>query len=181
MQALTGQTPNISKFLHFSFYEPVYYNSYSDTYPSASNEEQGWWVGVAAHVSDELTYKILTQKQRLIYWSTIRSAMDSAKRNQRLSPLGGETVSNYLGGKNFIRSKTDSFESSTEDGSVLDDDPSVQRLMITIDPKDLIGRTFLKDLEEDGQRFRARVVRAVLDNEDNMKKDPRYITFICDR
>jgi hypothetical protein len=40
-----------------------------------------------------------------------------------------------------------------------DDDPSIKRRMVTIDPKDLIGRTFLKDTEEDGQRFRARVVR----------------------
>jgi hypothetical protein len=68
-----------------------------------------------------------------------------------------------------IRSKTDSVESSIEDGTGLDDDPSVQRRMVTIDPKDLTGRTFLKDSEEDGKSFRARVVRAVLDKEDNMK------------
>jgi hypothetical protein len=37
-QVLTGQPPDISKFLHFSFYEPVYYNSYSNTFFSASNE-----------------------------------------------------------------------------------------------------------------------------------------------
>jgi hypothetical protein len=61
----------------------------------------------------------------------------------------------------------------------LDDDPSVQQC-ITIDPKDLIGRTFLKDSEEDGQRFQARVVRAVLDNEDIIKKDARYMKFICE-
>jgi hypothetical protein len=34
--------------------------------------------------------------------------------------------------------------------------------MVMIDPKDLIGRTFLKDLEEDGPR----VVCAVDDKED---------------
>ncbi len=56
-QKLTGQTQDISMFLHFSFYEPVYYHSYSDTFPSASNEEQGWWVGIAMHVGDVLTYK----------------------------------------------------------------------------------------------------------------------------
>jgi hypothetical protein len=83
--------PDISKFLRFSFYEPVYYHSYSDRYPSVSNGKQGWWVGVATHLGDELTYKILTQKQQLIYLSAIRSAMDPAKWNQRLSPLGGET------------------------------------------------------------------------------------------
>jgi hypothetical protein len=60
MQVLTGKAPDFSKFLHFSFYEPVYYHLYSDTYPSALNEEKVWWVGVATHVGDELTYKILT-------------------------------------------------------------------------------------------------------------------------
>jgi hypothetical protein len=72
----------------------------------------------------------------------------------------------------------ESFERSTEDGNALDDDPSVNRRMVTIDPKDLIGRTFLKDSEEDGQRFRARIVRAVLENEDSMKKDPSYLKFV---
>jgi hypothetical protein len=61
-QVLTGQPPDILKFLHFSFYEPVYYNSYSNTFPSSSNEEQGWWVGVATHVGDAFTYKILTKQ-----------------------------------------------------------------------------------------------------------------------
>jgi hypothetical protein len=40
-QVLTGQRPDISKFLHFSFYEPVYYHAYADTFPSASTEEHG--------------------------------------------------------------------------------------------------------------------------------------------
>jgi hypothetical protein len=66
MQTLTGQNPDISEFLQFSFYETVYYHLYSDTYPSALNEEQGWWVVVATYVGDELTYKILTQKQQVI-------------------------------------------------------------------------------------------------------------------
>jgi hypothetical protein len=94
MQVLTGQTLDISKFLHFSFYEPVHYHSYSDTFPSTSNKEQGWWVGIATHVGDALTYKVLTKEQKVIYRSAIRSAFDPAKRNQCLSPLGGETASN---------------------------------------------------------------------------------------
>jgi hypothetical protein len=172
-QVLTGQTPDISKFLHFSFYEPVYYHSYSDAFPSASNEEQGWWVGIAIHVGDALTYKVLTKNNKVIYRSAIRSALDPAKRNQRLSPFGGETTSNYLGDTMFVRSKHPS-ESS------LDGNPNVKRRMVTIDPKDLIGRSFLKDSEEDGQRFRARVVRAVIDKEDELKKGTEYMRFICE-
>jgi hypothetical protein len=89
MQALTGQTPDIFKFLHFSLYEPVYYHSHSDTFPSASNEGQGGCVGVATHVGDELTYKIPTQKQRAIDRSAIHSAMDHTKQNQQLLHLEG--------------------------------------------------------------------------------------------
>ena len=89
-QKLTGQTPDISKFLHFSFYEPVYYHPYNDSFPSGSNEEQGWWVGIALNVGDALTYKILTKKKKIIYRSAIRSALDPATRNQRLSPPGGD-------------------------------------------------------------------------------------------
>jgi hypothetical protein len=73
-------------------YQQVYYHLYFDTYPSASNEEQGWWVGVSTHVGDELTYKILTQKQWALYQSAICSAMDPAMWNRRLSPLVGETI-----------------------------------------------------------------------------------------
>jgi hypothetical protein len=52
--------------------------------------------------------------------------------------------------------------------------------MVTIDPKDLIGRTFLKDSEEDGQRFRARVVRAIVEKEEDLQKGPEYMRFICE-
>ena len=50
--------------------------------------------------------------------------------------------------------------------------------MVTIDPKDLIGLTFLIGSEEDGQRFRARVVRAIVDKEDKLKKGSEYMKFI---
>jgi hypothetical protein len=80
----------------------VYYNAHSNSFPSALNEEQGWWVGIAIHVGDALTYKILTKKNKVIYRSAVRSSLDPAKRNQRLSPRGGETTSNFLGEKIYI-------------------------------------------------------------------------------
>jgi hypothetical protein len=97
-QILSGQQPDISKFLHISFYEPVYFKSHSNTFLSGPNEEQGWWVGIATNVGDALTYKVLTKQNKVIYCLAIRSALDPEKRNQRLSPLGGETASIYLGG-----------------------------------------------------------------------------------
>jgi hypothetical protein len=47
------------------------------------------------------------------------------------------------------------------------------------DPNDLVGRTFLMPPQEDGQRFRARIVRAILDNEWNLAKDEDHIHFLC--
>jgi hypothetical protein len=68
---------------------------------------------------------------------------------------------------------------SDSDPELIDGDPSVKRRMVAIDPKDLIGRTFLKIEEEDGQQFRAHVAHAVIDKEDALKKGHEYMKFIC--
>jgi hypothetical protein len=52
--------------------------------------------------------------------------------------------------------------------------------MPTIDPKHLIGRTFLKDTESDGQRFRVRIVRAVTEKDAELKRGPNHIKFLCE-
>ena len=160
LQALTGQTQDTSALLVCSFYEPVYYNPHNDGFPSASTEELGHWVGVATHVGDALTFKILSRFRKLIYRSVIRSALDPTVRHRRLAPFGGENLTNHSGDKVFVRSNFDTTNS---------DDPKVTRRMPTIDPKDLIGRTFLKETETDGQRFRARIVRAIIDKDNEVK------------
>jgi hypothetical protein len=66
------------------------------------------------------------------------------------------------------------------DPDLVDVDPNVKQHMVTIDPKDLIGRTFLKDAKEDGQRFQACVVRAIVDREMEWKKGHEYMNFICE-
>jgi hypothetical protein len=52
--------------------------------------------------------------------------------------------------------------------------------MVTIDPQDYIGLTFLKGIEEDGQPFRVHVVRAIIDVEHKLKKGSVYIKFMCE-
>jgi hypothetical protein len=52
----TGHTPDISKFLAFRWWEPVYFlNKYGI-------ECLGRWAGVAEHVGDELTYIVVSEK-----------------------------------------------------------------------------------------------------------------------
>ena len=171
LQVLTGQTQDTSALFVCSFYEPVYYDPHYDGFPSANNEELGRWVGVATHVGDALTFKILTPSNKVIYRSVIRSALDPSSRNKRLASLGGETLNNTPCDKVFICSNFDTTKL---------DDPSVTRRMPTIDPKELIGRTFLKETEADGQRFRARIVRAIVDKNNELQQDPKYIKFLCE-
>jgi hypothetical protein len=123
-----------------------------------------------------LTYNILTKQHKIIYSSAIWSALDPAKRNQRLSPLGGETASTYLGDTMYIRYSTPSSEPHPD---MVDRNPNVKKRMVTIDPHDFIGRNFLKDAEEDGQRFHVWVICAVVDREEELKKGSEYMKFIC--
>ena len=94
LQALTGQVPDISHFLQFSFWEPVYYKvderEPDHRFPSQSNEKRGHWVGFADNQGDHLTWKILTDDTNTII---IRSAVRSATKtspNLRLDPPKGE-------------------------------------------------------------------------------------------
>ena len=63
--ALTGLTPDISIILLFTFYQPVFYATYDQHFPSESEERAGYWVGFGEHCGDAMTHKILdhdTQK-----------------------------------------------------------------------------------------------------------------------
>ena len=51
--------------------------------------------------------------------------------------------------------------------------------MPIVDPKDLIGRTFLQSKNEDGTQMRVKIVSQIEDYADKMKKDPSLIKFLC--
>ena len=62
---LTGITPDISIILLFIFYQPAFYATYDQNFPSESEERAGYWVGFWEHCGDAMTHKILdhdTQK-----------------------------------------------------------------------------------------------------------------------
>ena len=112
-----------------------------------------------------MTFKVLTDDTRkVIYRSNIRSAADSKSRNLRLDPITN-TVSSPI-----IRSRHDS--SDHGEGTMPPD-------MQIINPHDLVGRTFLLPQEEDGQRFRAHIVKALNDYDSNLGTQPERIRFLC--
>ena len=46
-------------------------------------------------------------------------------------------------------------------------------------PEELVGRTFLLDRPEDGQKHRAKIVRAIEDHENDVSKEPDKVKFLC--
>ena len=138
--------------LNFYFYQPVLY-SIDNNWPSKSPEKSGRWIGVAHNVGDALTHKILTDDtKKIIYLSAVRPR-DDKDPNNRFHIFGGVEADKPI--KSVIKSKEYAL-------------PDVRA--ITFSPDDLVGRTFLKQPEEDGQRFRARIVRKIIEMEENEEK-----------
>ena len=62
--ALAGITP-ISIILLFTFYQPVFFATHGQHFPSESEERAGYWVGFGEHCGDTMTHNLLdyeTQK-----------------------------------------------------------------------------------------------------------------------
>ena len=161
LTCMDGTTKDISVLVSaFKYWEPVYYKMEDTKFPSDSTEKRGRFVGFAENVGHALTYKILTDDtKKVIYRSRIRSALTEGERNLRVDPLGSKDVPSVLKSKH------------TYDGE--------ETFMPTLDPTSLVGRTFLMDPEENGERHRAKIVEAIIDNEQQIANDPGMIKFRC--
>jgi hypothetical protein len=72
---LLGYTPDITVFLQFQFWEPVYYAKYDAKFPADSTEALRMFVGIAENVGNAMTFKILTADGKIIHRSVVRSAL----------------------------------------------------------------------------------------------------------
>ena len=189
--ALTGITPDISIILLFTFYQPVFYATYDQNFPSESEERAGYWVGFGEHCGDAMTHKILDHDtQKFIYRSDVRPQKSSTP-NHRLVPQGGEVFASSDPSGDKISSGSplgDPEGSSPEQKSPTvfirsrdEENPSGSKPMPTFDPSDIIGRTFLLPPEENGERDRAKVTRQAVEiiDQDN-GQSVENINFILD-
>ena len=192
--ALTGITPDISIILLFTFYQPVFYATYDQHFPSESEERAGYWVGFGEHCGDAMTHKILDHDtQKIIYRCAVRPKKSSTP-NHWLAPHG------FCIGE--VSASSDPSEDKISSGSPLgypegsspeqkaptvfirfrdEGNPCGSKPMPTFGPSDLIGRTFLLPPEENGERHRAKVTRQVVEiiDQDNGQRIEN-INFILD-
>ena len=62
---LYGVSPDISIILLYTFYQPVFYATHNQSYPSSVSEERAaHWVGFGEHVGDALTHNFLMMTPR---------------------------------------------------------------------------------------------------------------------
>ena len=174
LQLLHGSTVDISPMLRFHFWQKVYYAKYETPFPSTSKEGTGRFVGFSEHVGHALCYKILTDDtQKIIHRSSVRP-YDPGDPNIRADMLGGEEE---------IPVKDPVIKSRSLDNSNLDQtkpsDSTDSHKPATFDPHDVIGRTFLMDQQEDGQRHRARIVKLIEDHESKLQDNPTRIKYVC--
>ena len=88
---LYGVSPYISIIFLYTFYQPVFYATHNQSYPSASEERAARWVGFGEHVGDALTHKLLDDDtKKILYRSAVRPS-DSAHPNKHLVSDGGES------------------------------------------------------------------------------------------
>ena len=85
-----GVSQDINIILLYTFYQPVFYATHNQFYPSVSEERAAQWVVFGEHFGDTLTHKFLDDDtKKLLYRSPVRPS-DSAHPNKKFVPDGGE-------------------------------------------------------------------------------------------
>ena len=113
---LHGSKPHITSIVIYNFWEKVYYRHIGSKFPCNSTEKLGRFVGASDTIGHALTYKILSDENKIVFRSRIRSAENPRIKNRILESSPQHE---------FIKSK-------------------INRIgeLPTISPDDLIGRTF---------------------------------------
>jgi hypothetical protein len=177
-----GTDNDISPMLYFLFYEPVYYLVDETTFPSESKELCRRWVGVSENVGHFMTYKILTDDtHQIIHRSNILSMADPNARNLRLDPLNDappEVIRSLRKASPALDHGEDSsLNFSMEPTDENPEHPSTIDDTVIVDPQELLGRTFLMDTQEDGQRLRTHIVECISDHESNFCHSDDHVKF----
>ena len=69
-ERLTGQTPDISEWLDFTFYDLIWYYNLEHPDITDNSRKLGRWLGISHRIGSDLTYWILTESGKVISCST---------------------------------------------------------------------------------------------------------------
>ena len=186
LEVLDGQTPDISPLLQFEFYEPVYYavDAALETpkkmrFPSETHERKGYFVGIAENIGDHMTYKILTEDtEKVIFRSSVCSALSVEERNRRVDTTDGEEkpIREFVTGS---RPSPLQLHPIDDDIRGIDPENLPDAFAPNHLPDDYVGRSFLTQPTDDGERFRAKVKQKLVQVQDpGEKESPSNVKFL---
>jgi hypothetical protein len=128
-----------------------------------------------------MTYKILMDDtRRIIHHSNICLAADPNARNLHLDLLNDkppEVIRSLCKASPASDHGEDSSLQSMEPTDENPERPSTGDNMVIVDPQELLGRTFLMDTQEDGQRFHACIIECISDHESNVRRSDDHVKF----
>jgi hypothetical protein len=156
-EKLYGYQPDISILYKFTYRCPVYF-AVDDKkhYPTDSNEEKGYMVGFAENVGHAMTFLVLTKNGTIVPRSQLRK-VDEVPRNVRAD------------------NKVNKDERpGNQNEEYVDTGTSSERLRF-IPTEDLIGRAFLLDEEDTGERKRATILQIYNDHVQNGREHPDLV------
>jgi hypothetical protein len=161
----------------FHWWEEVYFKLDDSDFPSESPELKGHFVGISEHVGHAMTFKILSvDTLKVLHRGNVRSAADPKTRNVCADDFGGKSPTE------IIKSRPGRDRGSVRfsiDEEPNEDDSTPASSMPVFNAQDLVGRTFLLNPQEDGQKYRARIVQAVEDRQSLVEQQPDRVKFLC--
>ena len=171
LQVLFGVTPDISIMLLYTFYQPGFYATHDQHFPSDSEERAGFWVGFAEHCGDSLTHMVLDAVTlKSIYRSALRPRTPKDPNKRRVDAGGEEDHQPHEKPTKHPTPVTNGEMSAPSDTPIVyiksrhDDGPTSSKPLPGFNPDDLVGRTFLLPPGDNGERLRAKVTRNVLED-----------------
>ncbi len=192
---LLGWTPDITVLLRFIFWEPVYYLTYGEVDEDKKTkklkkpmEALGRFVGISKHVGHAMTYKILTEKGKVISRAVIRTANKkgvflnkrATKDAPKLAPKDEKIIPETV----IENDDEDDGETEGKDDerkafitSALNDILDKGGSLPTIDVESLLGRTFISQPDEAGEQARAKVEEGKPTNETTADGTQQLLKF----
>jgi hypothetical protein len=121
-----GETPDISEWLDFDFYDLVWYHDPPGTMAETTEEirKLGRWLGVANRVGSALTYWILTQASKVIARSTVQHVTTEDQLNDNIRKsiaTFDKQIEERLDDTNFVIENIFESQNVLQDESMFDD------------------------------------------------------------
>ena len=138
IEILTGNTPDISEWLDFTFYDPVWYHVVGND-PAIEGRRLGRWLGVSHRVGSDLCYWVLTAAGRVILTTTVQHVTT----NDASDPAFASLMANFEQAVNY---RLDDSKFTSDDIPGLS--PYIQD--VDISPEDALRRGIVPTDEEYG-------------------------------